>query len=204
MKKTLVFGGTFNPPHFGHLKLMEEAARAVSPDRVIVMPTHLSPHKSDNANVGDHDRLEMCRLAFEGMESVLVSDFEVKQGGRSYTVLTLENLHETCPDEELYFAMGSDMLISFLNWRNPERIMELATLVCCCRDESERRAAEAAKAEIDSRGGRCILCSSEPLVCSSSEIRRKIAENEPICGLLPDKVAQYIERRGLYRGQIKC
>lgn len=200
MKKTLVFGGTFNPPHFGHLKLMEVAARAVSPDRVIVMPTHLSPHKSDNGNVGDDDRLNMCVLAFDSLESVSVSDFEVKKGGRSYTVLTLEHLHETCPDEELYFAMGSDMLISFLNWRNPARIMELAALVCCCRDESERRAAGLARAEIESRGGRCILCDSEPFVCSSSEIRRKIAENEPIYGLLPDEVAQYVERKGLYRG----
>lgn len=199
MKKTLIFGGTFNPPHFGHLKLMDEAARAVSPYRVIVMPTHLSPHKCDNGNISDEDRLAMCRLAFGGKEGVSVSDFEVKKGGKSYTVLTLQHLHEAFPDEELYFAMGSDMLISFLRWRDPERIMELASLVCCCRNGNEREAAERAKAEIEGRGGRCILCNSEPLVCSSSEIRRKIADNEPISGVLPDAVDEYIRRKGLYR-----
>lgn len=200
MKKTVVFGGTFNPFHFGHLKLMEETAKAVSPDRFILMPTHISPNKGEDKLVSDGDRLAMCRLAAGCMAGVEVSDYEINAGGRSYTVLTLEHLHEIYPNDELYFAMGSDMLISFLHWWRSERIMELAALVCCCRNENERQAAALAKAEIESRGGRCVLISCEPLVCSSTEIRRAVAENKPIDGLVPKAVAEYIERKGLYRG----
>lgn len=199
MKKTVIFGGTFNPPHLGHVKLMEEVISVIKPDRFILMPTHLPPHKNVSELMSDADRLEMCRLMAVGHPEVEVSDYEITAGGKSYTVNTLEYFHRQYPNEELYFAMGSDMLISFLNWYMPERIIELAALVCNCRDEADRKACEAAKAEIEARGGRCILTECEPFVCSSTDIRNRIDNNEPITGLVPEAVAEYIEERGLYR-----
>lgn len=197
--KTVIFGGTFNPFHFGHLKLIKEVQDTVEPDRFILMPTHVPPHKVQEDIVDDADRIEMCRLAAKEVDGVEVSDYEIKAGGKSYTVLTLEHLHELYPDDELYFAMGSDMLISFLNWYKPDRIMELATLVCNCRDEHDREAMQSAKAEIENRGGRCILTVCEPLVCSSTDVRSRIIAGKPIDDLVPKSVAEYIENRGLYR-----
>ena len=198
MKKTVVFGGTFNPFHLGHLKLMKEVINTVSPDRFILMPAHLPPHKVAEELVDDIDRFEMCRLAAKDMPIVEVSDFEIVSGEKSYTVLTLEHLHGLYPDEDLYFAMGSDMLLTFLNWYKPDRIMELATIVCNCRDESDAMAIETAKAEIEARGGRCILTECNPLVCSSTQVRERINRGEPITDLVPAAVAEYINRKGLY------
>lgn len=197
--KTVIFGGTFNPFHFGHLKLIKEVKNAVRPDRFILMPAHVPPHKVAEDLVDDADRLEMCRLAAKEIDGVEVSDYEINAGGKSYTVLTLEHLHEQYPDDELYFAMGSDMLISFLNWYKPDRIMELATLVCNCRDENDQAAIQSAKFEIESRGRRCILTQCEPLVCSSTDVRSRISMGLPIDDLVPKPIAEYIEKRGLYR-----
>lgn len=199
MKKTVIFGGTFNPPHFGHVKLMEEVIAAVRPDRFILMPTHLPPHKAVQELMSDEDRLEMCRLMAKSCPIAEVSDYEISAGGKSYTVRTLEHFHELYPDDELYFAMGSDMLISFFNWYMPKRITELAVLVCNCRNAMDREACEAQKKKIEQIGGRCILTSCEPLVCSSTDVRERIDRNEPITGLVPPAVAEYIEKRGLYR-----
>ena len=197
--KTVIFGGTFNPFHLGHLKLVREVEKTVSPDRFILMPAHLPPHKLAEDLVSDADRLEMCRLAAMEVEGVEVSDYEINAGGKSYTVFTLEHFHELYPDDELYFAMGSDMLISFLNWYRTDRIMELATLVCNCRDENDREAITTAKAEIESRGGRCVLTECDALVCSSTDVRTRIESGLPIDDLVPKSIAEYIDKRGLYR-----
>ena len=197
--KTVIFGGTFNPFHLGHLKLIKEVKKTVEPDRFILMPAHVPPHKTMEALVDDADRFEMCKLAAKDIDGVEVSDYEIKAGGKSYTVLTLEHMHELYPDDELYFAMGSDMLISFLNWYNPDRIMELATLVCNCRNENDRAAIQSAKSEIESRGGRCILTECKALVCSSTDVRKRIESGLPIDDLVPKSIAEYIEKRRLYR-----
>lgn len=197
--KTVIFGGTFNPFHLGHLKLMNEVQKAVAPDRFILMPVHIPPHKVASELADDMTRLEMCRLATKGLDGVEVSDYEIKSGGKSYTYLTLEYMHRQYPDDELYFAMGSDMLISFLEWNKSDRIMELATLVCNCRDEKDRAAVEAARSQIENRGGRCIITECEALVCSSTDIRNRIEAGLPIADLVPGSIADYIEKRGLYR-----
>ena len=199
MKKTVVFGGTFNPPHIGHLRLMEEVISAVRPDRLILMPAHLPPHKSSQNLTNDADRLEMCRLLASCCTDAEVSDYEIKSGGKSYTVLTLEHLHKLYPDDELYFAMGSDVLRSFLNWYGRDRILELTAIVCCCRDETDRKAIIPIKEHIEALGGLCILTECEPLSCSSTEIRDRVEYGKPITDLVPPAVAEYIEKRGLYR-----
>lgn len=198
--KTVIFGGTFNPFHNGHAQLIREVIKTVSPDRFILMPAHIPPHKAHEKLLDDADRLNMCRLAAKEIGlGTEVSDYEIRQGGKSYTVYTLEHIKELYPEDELYFAMGSDMLKSFLGWYRPERIMELATIVCNCRNEHDRRGIAEAKSRIESAGGRCILTSCPALVCSSSDIRRKIELNEPIDDSVPKSVAEYIKERGLYR-----
>lgn len=198
--KTVIFGGTFNPFHNGHMQLSREVIKKISPDRFIIMPAHIPPHKQAEELMSDEDRLTMCRLAAKelGLKAE-VSDYEIKRGGKSYSVFTLEHFKELYPSDTLYFAMGSDMLKSFFGWYRADRIMELCTLVCNCRDERDREDIKAEKERIESAGGKCILTECDALVCSSTEIRKKIAAGLPITDSVPIPVAEYIIRKGLYR-----
>ena len=198
--KTVIFGGSFNPFHNGHMQLSREVIKTVEPDRFIIVPSHIPPHKAADSLLADSDRLEMCRLAAAEIGSIAsASDFEIISGGKSYTVYTLEYFHSVYPESDLYFAMGSDMLKSFLRWYMPERIMELATIVCNCRDENDREDIKTAKEEIETRGGRCILTACPALILSSTDVRKKLFAGASISSLVPASVAEYIERKGLYR-----
>ena len=138
--RLLLYGGTFDPPHNGHLNNLRAAAARVRPDRVVVMPAGLSPFKQSTAAPGSA-RVEMCAcfraLEAEGaVPALCVSGWEVEQaalGRRNYTVLTLEMLARTYPEAELYMAMGSDMLLSFDSWHRWQEILRLARLVVTTR-----------------------------------------------------------------------
>ena len=107
-----IYGGAFNPVHKGHIKLAEEVKTKADLDKIIIMPSGLSPHKSSGSLIDSSHRLQMCKLAFEG-EDYIISDLEIKREGKSYTVDTVTELKEIYPDDELYLIMGSDMLLSF-------------------------------------------------------------------------------------------
>lgn len=197
--KITVFGGTFNPIHNGHLNIVDAVLSRLCPDKLIIMPTGTPPHKQAQRLVSDDDRLTMLKLAVSDRENVEVSDYEIKKEGKSYTVLTLEHLKELYPDDELYFVMGSDMLSSFLNWYRPERIMELATLVCISRSEEEKQKDKQSAERIASVGGKCILVECEAVEVSSTEVRNLISTDSDISKLVPKSVEEYIIERGLYK-----
>ncbi len=139
--RILLYGGSFDPPHYGHLNNLRAAAARVCPDRVVVMPAGVSPFKQSTAAPGSA-RVEMCAcfraLEAEGaVPALCVSGWEVEQaalGRRNYTVLTLEMLARTYPEAELYMAMGSDMLLSFDGWHRWQEILRLARLVVTSRN----------------------------------------------------------------------
>ena len=155
--RLLLYGGTFDPPHNGHLNNLRAAAARVRPDRVVVMPAGLSPFKQSTAAPGSA-RVEMCAcfraLEAEGaVPALCVSGWEVEQaalGRRNYTVLTLEMLARTYPEAELYMAMGSDMLLSFDSWHRWQEILRLARLVVTSRNVGDAPELHAAK-----DAGRC-------------------------------------------------
>ena len=196
--KTVIFGGTFNPPHFGHLKLMEAVKSAIEPEKIIILPAFAPRNRREELASVD-DRLEMCRLLAEGVSGAEVSDFEAKSGKISYTADTLEHFREARPDDRLYFAMGSDLFQNFPNWFKAQRIVELAALVCVARSAEDISACKAAEKTVKSWGGSCAVLECEPFVCSSTDIRGRIKRGEPTDGLLPENIAEYIKRRGLYR-----
>lgn len=199
--RTAVFGGSFNPVHNGHIGLARELTKKASLDRVIVMPTYISPFKkNDGGFVADgRDRLEMCRLAFEGMSFVTVSDYELAKGGISYSVDTVEYLHAIYPDDELFFIMGSDMLLSFDKWRSYERILSLCTVIAASRiNENEDYPALAETAEKLSRKGSVRVEKISAFEVSSSLIREKINKNQDISCYVPKNVVKYISDAGLY------
>jgi nicotinate-nucleotide adenylyltransferase len=194
-----ILGGTFNPPHVAHLVCASEAASQLRLDRVLLTPVAVPPHTRPRNDPGASERLELCRLAAAGDERLEVCDLEVARGGPSYTVQTLRELRARTPGDELTFILGADVALGLPSWREPEVVIELATLAVAER-------AGAARAEIEACleqafGGRAAyeLFDMPRIDVSSSEIRRRVAEGRPIRYLVPDAVLARIERNGLYR-----
>ena len=200
-KRIGIYGGTFSPPHIGHVGAAESFSAATEPDVLMIMPDFLPPHKELDGNVSADDRLEMSRLAFGHIKNAFVSDLEIKRGGRSYTSVTLEGL--SGDDRELYFLCGTDMFLTLGSWYRPEVIFNLAT-ICYVRreaDEETTRRIENLSAEYKEKfDARIIPIDLAVREVSSSELREYLKhDDERAAALLPRGVYDYIEKRGLYR-----
>lgn len=194
-----LFGGTFAPPHLGHVRAAEHMMKHLELDRLLIMPTCVPPHKVKTAQDTPEQRLAMCHAAFDGIEGVEVSDFEIRQGGTSYTVLTLEHL--TKPGQEIFMLCGSDMLLTLDQWRRAEDIFRLVSIVCMPRYSDGLNQLYGKKAEYEAKyGARVQLIPEDVLEISSTEIRRRIDEQEDLSGLLPAGVIDIIRRENLYGG----
>lgn len=196
-----IFGGTFNPIHMGHVRLVEEVAKAIDFDKIIVMPDRIPPHKQAEGLVSGEDRLQMCAIAFEGMDNIEVSDWELRQSGKSYTVFTLEHFKELYPNDTLWLIMGSDMLLYFDNWYRYEDILKLANIVCIsrCGEDTDERLKEYAQMLMDRCGGsRIVIVSAEPFEVSSSMLREELKKIGDTSCYFPKKIVQYIYEHNLY------
>ncbi|HEX8103393.1 MAG TPA: nicotinate-nucleotide adenylyltransferase [Solirubrobacteraceae bacterium] len=196
MARVGILGGTFNPPHIGHLLCAQEARVGLGLDRVVLVPTGTPPHKTVVADPGAGVRLALCRAAVAGDPGLSVSPVEVDRAGPSWTVDTLRSLHASAPEHELTFIMGGDMAHSFPEWREPSAILELASL-----GVAERSGV--ARAEIVERleplTPRVSFFGMPRVDISSSLIRERVAAGLPVRYLVPDGVASLIESEGLYR-----
>ena len=190
-----IYGGTFNPIHNGHLHLIREASRLLSFDRMLIIPTNIPPHKAPVDLASNKDRLEMVRLAVEGMEKVWVSDLEQRSKGRSFTILTMEKLRFLFPESRFTLLMGADMLCSFDHWHRWKDILRLADIAAFARDEGEEAMLEKKAAAL----GKAKVIRVEPLPLSSTMVREKLRRGEDVSGLLPPAVLDYINRKGLYK-----
>ncbi len=186
-----LFGGTFNPVHTGHVKLVENFKEKLGLDKVLVIPTAQPPHKEAKELVSAEDRINMCKMAFGSLAEV--SDIEISRGGKSYTVLTLEELKKIYKDDELYFLVGSDMLLSFKRWYRWEDILSMCTL--CATDRNNEESCKEADPDFFEK---IIFCDFEKTVVSSSEVREKLERKEDVTHLIPEKVLNYIKEKGLY------
>ena len=128
-----IYGGTFNPPHLGHMQAVREFAKQLNLDRVLMIPAAVPPHKALPAGSPDAEtRLHLCRLAAADLPFVEVSDLELHRSGKSYTAVTVQELHRLYPEDELVLLMGTDMFLTFDQWREPKTIAGLATLAMAC------------------------------------------------------------------------
>ena len=207
--KVLLYGGTFDPPHNGHLNNLRAAADRVRPDKVVVMPAGLSPFKQHTSAPGAL-RLEMCSCFHaleEGMDAIPqleVSGWEVAQaeaGNHNYTVLTVEKLARDYPGAQLYLAIGSDMLLSFDGWHRWQDILRLAHLVVTSRNTGDIPALQAKAEQLDSGGSRVLFAPVTALPMASSDIRARLAGGESCENELPALVQRVIAREGLYRAK---
>lgn len=135
--KILIFGGAFNPVHKEHINILSSAIKRVDAERVIIVPTGVSPHKRDKLTVPDAVRVRACEIAFASIKNACISTYEIENGGVSYSYLTCRHFKNLYPNDELYFLMGADMLKYFPKWKYPQEILKCVSLVVCQRDGIE-------------------------------------------------------------------
>ena len=195
--KIAIFGGSFNPVHNEHINIVKAAIKSLSLDKVIIMPSNITPSKDGRVFASAADRLNMCRLAFEGIPNTVVSDYEISQSGISYSYLTCRKFKENYPEDERYFIIGGDMLENFGEWKNPEEILKCVSLTVCARANGD--AFKKAQADFFARFGKKV----EPIDyiggnISSTRIRARAALGESLEGLVTPEVEKYIENNSLY------
>jgi nicotinate-nucleotide adenylyltransferase len=205
-----IVGGTFNPPHLGHLALARHARKELDLGRVFLMPASRAPGKPPEPDPGPEHRVRMCRLAVAGAAGLSACALEIERGGTSYTADTLRAVHDGWPDAELTFIVGADTARTMPGWREPETVLQLARIAVAEREGTGAEEALDALAGLGSAAGndepRKRTTTQEKLVLdmprieiSSSLVRRRVAEGEPVDDLVGGAVAGYIAELGLYR-----
>ena len=189
-----IFGGSFDPPHIGHLLVAEDACDELGLDRLIFVPAAIQPLKAHRGTVSPAQRLEMVRLLADGNPRFDVSAAEVERSGLSFTVDTLTHFATEYPAAERYFLIGADVLSTFAKWREPARVLELAQLVVLQRADAD---APALPPAMDP--ARLRRLNTRRVDVSSTEVRERVRQGKPIRGFVTDNVAAFIARNALYR-----
>lgn len=184
-----ILGGTFNPIHYGHLILGEQVSGQLGLDKVIFVPTYISPHKSKYHVIPVKHRFHMVELAVKENPNFTVSDIEIKRKGKSYTVDTLKEIKHKFQDAQLFFICGSDLVSELPTWKNLEEILTIAKFVLAKRPGFGKRLAGKFFSRIH----------VAQVDISSSSIRDLVKNGKSIRYLTPDSVVEYIEKHGLYK-----
>ena len=187
-----VFGGSFDPPHVGHLLVAVDAAERLGLDRVLFVPTAAQPLKRGREAAPAAVRVAMVEALVADDARFAVERLEVDRGGLSYTVDTLATLADRCPGRELVLLAGADVLATFARWREPHRVRQLATLVVLARGDADA-------AGPDFPGGPPTMLPTRRVDVSSTEVRARLSAGRSIRGFVPDAVAEIIRSAGLYR-----
>ena len=192
-----IFGGSFDPVHRGHKKLGLFISEALKLQKVLIIPAGLSPFKK-STGADEGQRLTMCRMAFN--EDIFeISDIEIKRGGKSYTVDTVEAVKRLYPDERIYLLIGSDQLLSFDRWYRYRDILSMVTLVSVSREKSVETDTLNTFADENIRPfGECIIFEFDAFEISSTLLREKLSRGEDVTEYLDSEVISYIQKEGLY------
>ena len=193
-----LFGGTFDPPHIGHLLVAQDVVEGLALDRLLFVPAGIPPHKEREDLTPAPIRLQMVKAAVQGNDTLGVSEVELGREGPSFTVDTLRHFRGMHPDGDLFFLMGADQVTEFQDWQDPEDVAELATLVAFTRDG-------AAPSTLSSKtltSGAEVNFKQMPVTridISSTDIRERVEHGRSIQYLVPDDVRRIIESHRLYR-----
>ena len=195
-----IYGGTFSPPHIGHVRAASAFAEQLGLDKLLVIPANIPPHKSAEGIIPARERLALSKLAFEGVEKAEVSDIEIKRRGKSYTFDTLSSLAGR--GDELYLLCGTDMMLTFDTWYRFADIFTLATVALAHRyaptPEESAKINEKIREYREKFGARIVELGITPTEISSTEIRKIIASGGDASAYLPEKEYAYIKKKGLY------
>lgn len=200
-QKIGLMGGTFNPIHYGHLLIAENAYEQFGLDEVIFIPTGRSPHKDARQILDARERMEMIRLAIADNPHFSCSDYEIKKEGVSYTYLTVQAFYESAAGSELYFIMGADSLAYFDSWMRPDKISRMSTILAAVRDGLNMEELLPIQKELGQTYGTKIGFINTPnFSVSSRMIRKRICSGHTIRYLVPDVVEQYLKEHHVYVG----
>jgi nicotinate-nucleotide adenylyltransferase len=201
-----ILGGTFNPPHLGHLALARHARDELALELVLLMPARIAPHKPAAEDPGPGHRLRMCQLLVGDSTGLSVNGLEIERPGPSYTVDTLSAIDASHPDVELTFIVGADIASTLPAWREPAKILELARLAVAGRAGTPRRDVLDTAAALTGTGDggtdppteRVQFLDMPAIEVSSSLVRARVSRGEAIEELVGPAVAGYIVEHGLY------
>ncbi|MBM7691838.1 nicotinate-nucleotide adenylyltransferase [Peribacillus deserti] len=187
MKRAGILGGTFDPPHIGHLIVANEVLEALSLDEVRFMPNHTPPHKKKNEKVTSHDRLQMVRISVNSNPKLTAETIELGRDGASYTYDTIKALQEQEPDTKFYFIIGADMIEYLPKWYKVDELMEMVQFVGVQRPTYKEETSFPV-----------IMVDIPQIDLSSSLIRKRVKEGKSIKYLVHEEVQKYIEVNRLY------
>jgi len=198
-KKIGIMGGTFNPIHYGHLLVAEDARTYCNLDEIIFIPSGNSYMKDTSEIIDGKMRYEMVSLAIAGNTAFSISDMEIKRNGHTYTYETLEELNKIYPDTDFYFILGADNLFTIEKWKYADKIMQNCTLIVASRDEKDKQdLTQKANSLFKSFHATIEILPERKIDLSSTEIRKKIRENKPVIYMTPQSVISYINKNALY------
>jgi nicotinate-nucleotide adenylyltransferase len=191
-----IFGGTFDPPHLGHVTVAGDVADALALDRVLWVPARVSPHKLGRGVTSPEARLAMVRAAAAEDPRFQVSEVELERPGPSYTVDTLRDLRARWPGAEIYLILGADQLRVFASWRGPEEILRLATLALMDREGEDASGLAPGLPGME----RAVHVPVTRVDVSATRVREAVAAGEDVSAMVPAGVWAVIDGEGLYRG----
>lgn len=195
--KIALFGGSFDPIHYGHLNLAESAYEKFNLDKVIFIPSGIPPHKCSTVAHKIH-RLEMIKLAIRDNPHFAVSDYELKKSGKSYTYQTIEYFKQKYPEDGLFFLIGIDLFLTFNTWKKNNQLLGMCKFLVGVRPGIPRCFAEVGS--VGTKRNKTATIFKSPLIdISSTMLRKYIKEGKSVRYFLPQKVEEYILNKGLYR-----
>ncbi len=198
MGKTLFFGGTFNPPHIAHRKMLETVSALPEIDRVLVAPTNIPPHKEvPGMFATKEERLYMCKLLCDGVEKAEVSDIEFRREGKSYSFYTLSKLKEQYGSVAM--LIGGDMVTSFTTWFNYKELLKIAEFYAVGRKGIDTAEFDQSIESLRNEGGVFHVIGIDFPEISSTEIRNAVSNGQNTENLIPQNIFEYINKNGLYR-----
>ncbi len=198
MSRLGLLGGSFNPIHNGHIYLANTVKEELNLDKILIIPSNITPNKNCKDFVPNEDRLSMCKLSIEEKTDFEVLDYEINKTQISYTILTIEYLREKYKSDEFYLIIGSDMFLSFDKWYRYKDILKEVILVFMLRSDEDINKINDQINKL-SKYGTIRFIEIQPYIVSSTEIREKIKKCENFSCYLPEKVVQYIRLKKLYQ-----
>lgn len=196
--KIAIFGGAFNPVHLGHIEIVKQLSLKYDFDKILIVPTKISPHKSNDEFVSETHRFNMCSLSFENIKNCEVSRVELDKDSVSFTYQTLQILKDIYPKDEFYLICGSDMFLSLLEWKNPDLIFESANIIGFIRDNESVDKLLKYQETLESHGARTLICKVYIPPYSSTQVRNALKKGIDTSEFLDKKVEDYIKKNNLY------
>ncbi len=197
-RRIAIFGGSFNPVHNAHTNFADKVIKNFDLDKLYIIPTYSSPHKTGEYMESPADRLKMCQIAFKDIKRAVVSNIEIKRSGKSFTCDTLKQLKNLYPDDNLYIVMGADMYVTLPEWKNPLEIFKLAEIITFPRDNDNYQVLKEFSEKLKTLGAVTHILNESVYMLSSTEIRNNIHNKEFALKNLNLNVYKYILKNKLY------